>query len=68
MYPMHPELRVGIAEERISRLAVDMTNRNGPGSIRRAFGRLLATRTTQSAHPQGCAPSAHGEPQLRRAA
>lgn len=52
MYPMHPELRAGIAEERIHRLAEDMAHRNGAGPIRRAFGRLLPAR---SAHPQGCA-------------
>jgi hypothetical protein len=41
MNPLHPELRTGLAEERIRRLADDRRAPFAPGPTRRLFARVL---------------------------
>jgi len=48
MYPMHPELRSGLAEERVLRLAADRRT-PAPGASRRLAARLLLALGTRLA-------------------
>jgi hypothetical protein len=53
MNPMHPELRSGLAEERIRRLAEDRHLPSPPGTARRLAARLLLVASNRLAGEPG---------------
>ena len=49
MHPMHPDLRSGLAEEHVGRLAADRRAPLAPGPTRRMIARLLLAAGTRLA-------------------